>query len=151
MWPVTVTYFCYGWALWLYLNWLPLFFKNNYSLDLKNGAVDLEWLRDHSANSWTFDSGKKGGKPLELPRVDVATVQGTTVHYLDPRMRVLADLRVDDIRSTDARIGKAVGVRGTGTLRDTPFRVVAQLLMRRSTDARTSWSRAPGRRTTSST
>ncbi len=102
--------------------------RHFYSLDLKNGAVDLEWLRDHSANCWTFDSGKKGGKPLELPRVDVATVQGTKVHYLDPRMRVVADLRVDDIRSADARIGKAVGVRGTGTLRDTPFRVVAQLL-----------------------
>jgi MFS family permease len=39
MWPVTLTYFCYGWSLWLYLNWLPLFFKNNYSLDIKNSAL----------------------------------------------------------------------------------------------------------------
>jgi MFS family permease len=39
MWPVTLTYFCYGWSLWLYLNWLPLFFKNNYNLDLKNSAL----------------------------------------------------------------------------------------------------------------
>jgi nitrate/nitrite transporter NarK len=39
MWPVTLTYFCYGWTLWLYLNWLPLFFKNNYSLDIKNSAL----------------------------------------------------------------------------------------------------------------
>jgi MFS family permease len=39
MWPVTLTYFCYGWCLWLYLNWLPLFFKNNYGLDLKNSAL----------------------------------------------------------------------------------------------------------------
>ena len=39
MWPVTLTYFCYGWCLWLYLNWLPLFFKNTYSLDLKNSAI----------------------------------------------------------------------------------------------------------------
>jgi len=31
--------FCYGWSLWLYLNWLPLFFKNNYSLDIKNSAL----------------------------------------------------------------------------------------------------------------
>src|ERR1700682_6061410 len=37
--PVTLTYFCYGWSLWLYLNWLPLFFKNNYSLDIKNSAL----------------------------------------------------------------------------------------------------------------
>jgi nitrate/nitrite transporter NarK len=39
MWPVTLTYFCYGWCLWLYLNWLPLFFKNNYSLDIRNSAL----------------------------------------------------------------------------------------------------------------
>ena len=39
MWPVTLTYFCYGWTLWLYLNWLPLFFKNNFHLDIKNSAL----------------------------------------------------------------------------------------------------------------
>jgi MFS family permease len=39
MWPVTLTYFCYGWTLWLYLNWLPLFFKNSYNLDIKNSAL----------------------------------------------------------------------------------------------------------------
>jgi MFS family permease len=39
MWPVTLTYFCYGWSLWLYLNWLPLFFKNSYNLDIKNAAL----------------------------------------------------------------------------------------------------------------
>lgn len=39
MWPVTLTYFCYGWCLWLYLNWLPLFFKNSYNLDIKNSAI----------------------------------------------------------------------------------------------------------------
>jgi nitrate/nitrite transporter NarK len=39
MWPVTLTYFCYGWSLWLYLNWLPLFFKNSYHLDIKSSAL----------------------------------------------------------------------------------------------------------------
>jgi len=39
MWPVTLTYFCYGWCLWLYLNWLPLFFKNSYSMDIKKSAI----------------------------------------------------------------------------------------------------------------
>jgi MFS family permease len=37
--PVTITYFCYGWTLWLFLGWLPSFFKENYSLDLKNSAL----------------------------------------------------------------------------------------------------------------
>ena len=98
-----------------------------YWLDLVNGAVDLEWNAPHTANTWTF-SNKKGGKPLEFPRIDVATVTGTTVRYLDPRMRVLADLKVADIRSVDATIGRAVGLTGKGRLRETPFTVTAQLL-----------------------
>ncbi|OWK29093.1 AsmA family protein [Sphingomonas mucosissima] len=98
-----------------------------YWLDLQNGAADLEWNAEHSTNTWTF-SEKKGGKPLEFPRIDVATVRGTTVRYLDPRMRLLADLGIEDIRSQDAQIGKSVRVAGTGRIRDTPFRVAAQLL-----------------------
>ena len=39
MWPVTLTYFCYGWTLWLYLNWIPLFFKTNYHLDIAKSAL----------------------------------------------------------------------------------------------------------------
>ena len=37
--PVTVVYFCYGWTLWLYLAWIPLFFLHSYRLDLKNSAL----------------------------------------------------------------------------------------------------------------
>ncbi|SFP87121.1 AsmA family protein [Sphingomonas rubra] len=98
-----------------------------YWLDLVNGAVDLEWNAAHDANTWTF-SEKKGGEPLEFPRIDVATVTGTTVRYLDPRMQLLADLKVDDIRSVDAQIGRAVGVAGDGRIRGTPFTVTARLL-----------------------
>ena len=36
--PVTLTDFCYGWILWLYLNWLPSFFLHEYKLDLKRFA-----------------------------------------------------------------------------------------------------------------
>ncbi len=36
--PVTLTDFCYGWTLWLYLNWLPSFFLHQYNLNLKNTA-----------------------------------------------------------------------------------------------------------------
>ena len=39
MWPVTLTYFCYGWCLWLYLNWIPLFFRNNHGLDIGESAI----------------------------------------------------------------------------------------------------------------
>ncbi len=37
--PVTVVYFCYGWTLWLYLNWLPSFFLNAYRLDIAKSAL----------------------------------------------------------------------------------------------------------------
>ena len=37
--PTTIVYFCYGWTLWLYLTWLPTFFREGYHLDLKNTAV----------------------------------------------------------------------------------------------------------------
>ena len=36
--PITLVYFCYGWTLWLYLNWLPLYFMHEYSVDLKKSA-----------------------------------------------------------------------------------------------------------------
>jgi MFS family permease len=37
--PVTFTYFCYGWSLWLFLNWIPQFFADGYKLDLKKSAL----------------------------------------------------------------------------------------------------------------
>jgi MFS family permease len=37
--PVTVVYFCYGWTLWLYLSWLPSFFKHEYNLDIGRSAL----------------------------------------------------------------------------------------------------------------
>jgi MFS family permease len=39
MMPVTLTDFCYGWILWLYLNWLPSFFLHEYQLDIKKSAL----------------------------------------------------------------------------------------------------------------
>jgi sugar phosphate permease len=37
--PVTTVYFCYGWTLWLYLNWLPSFFLHEYKLDIAKSAL----------------------------------------------------------------------------------------------------------------
>jgi MFS family permease len=39
MWPVTLTYFCYGWCLWLYLSYLPVFFKDTFSLSNRDAAL----------------------------------------------------------------------------------------------------------------
>jgi MFS family permease len=37
--PLIFTFFCYGWTLWIYLNWLPSFFSQNYHIDLKTSAI----------------------------------------------------------------------------------------------------------------
>jgi uncharacterized protein involved in outer membrane biogenesis len=97
-----------------------------YWLDLTGGSADLEWNAGHTANTWTF--ADTGGKPFELPRIDRATVVGTQVRYIDPRMRLLADLAIDPIAATNKQIGKAVELQGSGQIRDTPFRLVAQLM-----------------------
>jgi MFS family permease len=56
MWPVTLTYFCYGWCLWLYLNWIPLFFQRNHDMDIKDSALFAsgESLQSHfhSDEAW---------------------------------------------------------------------------------------------------
>lgn len=101
--------------------------RHLYWLKLTDGAINLEWNAAHDRNSWTF-SEKKGGEPLDFPRIDQATMTGTTLRYLDPKMRLLANLGIDTITSTNARIGKSVGVQGKGQIRDTPFRVTAKLL-----------------------
>jgi len=100
--------------------------RHVYWLDLTGGLADLEWNAAHTANTWTF--ADTGGKPFRLPRIDRATMAGTKVRYIDPQMRLLADLGIDSITAVDKKIGKAVGLRGTGQIRDTPFRLVAQLI-----------------------
>jgi len=39
MFPVTIVYFCYGWTLWLYLSWIPGFFRESYQLSLTHAAI----------------------------------------------------------------------------------------------------------------
>ena len=37
--PTMVVYFCYGWTLWLYLSWIPLYLQHSHNLDLKRSAL----------------------------------------------------------------------------------------------------------------
>jgi MFS family permease len=37
--PVTMVYFCYGWTLWLFLSWIPMYFLHTYEMDLKHSAL----------------------------------------------------------------------------------------------------------------
>ncbi|WP_375481673.1 MFS transporter [uncultured Jatrophihabitans sp.] len=37
--PVTITDFCYGWVLWVYLTWMPSFFSSHFGLALGASSV----------------------------------------------------------------------------------------------------------------
>jgi MFS family permease len=39
MMPVTIVDFCYGWTLWLFLTWIPVFFFENYHQNLQISAL----------------------------------------------------------------------------------------------------------------
>lgn len=39
IWPATVVEFCYGWTLWVFSSWLPLYFMNHHNQDLKRSAL----------------------------------------------------------------------------------------------------------------
>jgi hypothetical protein len=101
--------------------------KHAYSLDLTDGMLDLEWDKPHKRNTWTFGNDSKG-EPFEMPRIDRATIAGTRIRYVDPEMPLIANLIVDPIIATDTQIGKAVGIKGDGRFRTTPFTLTARLL-----------------------
>lgn len=39
MFPVTIVMFSYGWTYWVFVSWLPLYFANQYGVNLKNSAL----------------------------------------------------------------------------------------------------------------
>jgi len=95
-------------------------------LDMLNGAVDLEWSKDGKTNTWTFS--EKKGKPFEMPLIRQANVAGTTLRYIDPKLRLSVDLAFKTIKATDTRFASSIQFTGTGTGRTTPFTVNGELL-----------------------
>lgn len=95
---------------------------------LANGAVDLEWDKAHQHNSWTFGDPAKKGKPFEMPRIDRATLAGTTLRYVDDKLKVVANLKFQTLQSANATIGQTLRFTGDGTLRDHPFTAAGALL-----------------------
>ncbi len=37
--PVTAVDFCYGWMLWVFISWIPLYYMKKHGLDLKSSAL----------------------------------------------------------------------------------------------------------------
>ena len=95
-------------------------------LGMVDGSVDLEWSKDRRHNSWTFNEGP--AKPFDMPTIRRAMVAGTTLRYVDPRMKIAVDLQFQTIRATDTHFANALRFTGTGTARATPFTVSGALL-----------------------
>ncbi len=102
-------------------------------LDLIGGRIDLEWDPGHRRNTWTFSDKK--GEPFQMPLIERATVAGTSLRYVDPRMRVLVDVGFETIRAGAGRIDDRVRFAGEGRALDSPFTLAGSLLSPNSTVA----------------
>ena len=74
--PVTITDFCYGWTLWLFLNWIPSYFLNQHELDLKKSAifasgVFLAGVGGDMVGGWLSDGILRRTGNVTLARVGV--------------------------------------------------------------------------------
>ena len=108
---------------------IPLIFGRRHVnwLSLAGGAVDLEWDARHKRNSWTFGDPNAPGKPLDMPVIRRAIVSGTTLHYSDPVMQLMTDIRFETINAADTHVAGNVRFAGDGRLRDRPFLLTGSL------------------------
>ena len=77
--PVTLTYFCYGWTLWLLLSWLPGYFLHGFGLDLKGSGqyaagVFFAGVVGDSFGGWVSDFLLRRTGSLKIARVGVIWV-----------------------------------------------------------------------------
>lgn len=92
-------------------------------IHLLNGDADLEWDKAHRQNTWTFGAPKTQGKPFQMPLIQHAEVDGTTVRYRDPRMQLSADLAFQAIQAQNNKVAQSIGFSGNGTMHGIPFRI----------------------------
>jgi len=97
-------------------------------LNLNNAAIDTEWDKTHTRNTWTFGDPNRKGEPFQMPTIDRATVAGTTLRYRDPTMQLFVDAAFDTVTATGTRINDAVRARATGSARGHAFTATAALL-----------------------
>lgn len=97
-------------------------------LELRNGAVDLEWSRDHKQNTWTLGDPNSDGEPMTWPLIRQARLAGTTLRYRDPQMQLNADIGFETVRAKDTRFASDVRLSGTGSMRGKPFDLKGSLL-----------------------
>lgn len=99
--PVAATYFCYGWVLWLYLSWLPIYFVHRHHLLLKNSAlfsagiflagVAGDWLGGIITDRWARQTGRlNGARSRMVALCMLVTVLSLLPLFLLPHLRLPA-------------------------------------------------------------
>jgi uncharacterized protein involved in outer membrane biogenesis len=116
---------------------LPLLWGRRTIKDLKldDAAIDLRWSQDGRFNSWTFGDPNAPPRPLAMPDLRQARIDGTVLRYVDPRFDVVADFKVDRIEAADTAIADAIGFVGQGRIRRLPFSLTGELLTPNATIA----------------
>lgn len=97
-------------------------------LDLRDGALDLEWHPDARRNTWTLGDPDARGAPFTMPTIVRASVAGTTLRYIDPKLFLRTDVAFDTLRASDTRFADDLRFTGTGTLRRRPFTMRGAIL-----------------------
>lgn len=97
-------------------------------LDLRGGAVDLEWSKDRKTNTWTLGAPDKKGEPFRMPDVRQGVVTGTQVRYRDPRLQLETDIKVDTVRAKDTRFAQDIRFTGDGRMRGRALSFTGSLL-----------------------
>lgn len=97
-------------------------------LDLAGGKVNLEWDEAGKRNTWTFGDPNAPPEPFDLPTIRRAAVRGTSLHYRDPRMQLVTDVRFETIKAADTQFADDVRFEGEGSLRRRPFTLTGSLM-----------------------
>ena len=108
----------------------PLIFGNRRVnwLELVDGNFDLEWDSTGRRNTWTMGDPNAPAEPFELPDIRRATVSGTDIRYRDPKMQLLADIKVETVKATDTRFDNDIRFSGGGSIRQQPFTLSGSLM-----------------------
>ncbi len=97
-------------------------------LELRDGAVDLEWSPDGRRNTWTMGDPDRKGEPMALPLIRRALLSGTRLRYRDPRLQLTADIGFQTVKAKDTRFASDVRFDGKGVMRARPFILSGSLL-----------------------
>jgi sugar phosphate permease len=102
--PVTLTYFCYGWTLWLLLSWLPGYFLNKFGLDLKGsgnfaGAVFLAGVVGDGFGGFLSDYLLRRTGNLTLARLGVIWFS-----FIGAAASLIASLQMHEINAIAATL-----------------------------------------------